>query len=92
MSKTFAKTLGHDITVAQAIEILDGLTFTGRVPKISRAALLRTHWNKDGTSGATFKEIAGEAGLHITTVQNQHAAILRRLRYELTQGENNDLD
>ena len=85
--KTFSDTLGHDITVAQAVEILDGLAFTGRAPKISRAALLRTHWNKDGSRGATFSEIANEAGLHITTVQNQHAAILRRLRHELTQGE-----
>ena len=78
--KTFARTLGHPLAVWQAVEILDGLTFRGPVPTISRGALLRTHWMSDGSRGATFREIANEAGLRILTVKNEHAAILRRLR------------
>ena len=84
--KTFSETLGHAITVDQAVEILDGLGFRGKTPKISRAALLRTHWYKGGAAGATFKEIAAEAGLYISTVQNQHTTILRRLR-EYLEGQ-----
>jgi len=84
MTKTFAATLGiPGITVAQAVEILDGLTFTGTRPAIGRAFLLSERWNADGTRRLTFKQIARWYCLHITTVQNQHAAILRRLREHL---------
>jgi len=83
MTKTFARTLGHDITVWQAVEILDGLTFTGPRPWIPRCSLLLWRW----WVGLTFREISDDYGLSISAVQNEHAAILRRLRHELTQGE-----
>jgi len=80
MTKTFADTLGHTITVAEAVAILDGLSFSGPPPTVVRIALLRAHWNEDGSRASTFAEIAEVTGLHITTIQNGHRAILRRLR------------
>ena len=83
MSRTFAGTLGHNIAVWQAVEILYSLTFTGPPPTVPRDELLRSHWNRDGTRWLPFSTIAGNWGIHITTVQNEHAAILRRLREHL---------
>ena len=88
MSKTFADTLGiPGVTVAQAVEILDGLTFTGPPPKIDRGVLLEMHWSPGGARGTPFSLIARCYDLHVTSVQNEHAAILRRLRWELRQEE-----
>jgi len=89
MSKTFADTLGiPGVTVAQAVEILDGLHFTGPPPKLERVILLDLRWNaEDGTRRLTFREIALNWHMHVTSVQNEHAAILRRLRWELRQEE-----
>jgi len=73
--KTFSDTLGHDITVAEAVEILDGLHFTGPVPKLERVILLDLRWNaEDGARRLAFREIALNWHMHITTVQNEHAA------------------
>ena len=81
--KTFAATLGHNITVAEAVEIIDGLKFTGPPPTIPRGALLYQHWSEDGTRLMKFREIAYAWIMSISAVQNQHAAILRRLREHL---------
>ena len=81
--KTFADTLGHNITVADAYAIIDNLTFPGPAPKLLRRGVLLMHWNADGSRRATFRTIANRAGLHISAVQNQHAHILRRLREHL---------
>ena len=83
MPRTFADTLGHNITVAEAVEIIDGLKFTGPVPTIPRDAFLRQRWSEDGTRLMKFREIAYEWIMSISAVQNQHAAILRRLREHL---------
>ena len=84
MTKTFAETLGiPGVTVADAVEIIDGLKFTGPVPTIPRDAFLRQRWSEDGTRLMKFREIAYEWSLCLLTVKNQHAAILRRLREHL---------
>ena len=90
--KTFADTLGHNITVAQAVEIIDGLTFTGPPPTIPRVILLqiRWHWN-DGARRLTFREIALNWRMCLSAVQNEHAHILDRLRKELTEGTNEEV-
>jgi len=68
------------VTVAQAIKIIGSLTFSGPPPKIPRGTLLLMHWGAE----MTFREIADFAGLHITAIQNEHAHILRRLRWEFS--------
>ena len=84
MPRTFAAALGiPGVTVAQAVGILVDLKFTGPEPTITRVGLLMRHWNPDGTRWMTFAKIAEHFGLSISTVQNEHAAILRRLREHL---------